>query len=31
MVFPLAICYFPAILIITAGPGIIAIMKALNG
>jgi len=31
MVFPLAICFFPAILIITAGPGIIAIMKALNG
>lgn len=31
MVFPLAICFFPAILIIAAGPGIIAIMKALNG
>ena len=31
MVFPLAICFFPAILIITAGPGIIAIMKTLGG
>jgi tight adherence protein C len=30
MVFPLAICFFPAILIITAGPGIIAIMKTLG-
>ena len=31
MVFPLAICFFPAILIITAGPGIIAIMNTLGG
>ena len=30
MVFPLAICFFPAILIITAGPGIIAIMNTLG-
>jgi tight adherence protein C len=30
MVFPLAICFFPAILIITAGPGIVAIMKTLG-
>ena len=30
MVFPLAICFFPAILIITAGPGIIAIMHTLG-
>jgi len=31
MVFPLAICFFPAILIITAGPGIIGIARALGG
>ena len=31
MMFPLAICFFPAILIITAGPGIIAIMNTLGG
>jgi tight adherence protein C len=31
MVFPLAICFFPAILIITAGPGVIAILNTLGG
>jgi tight adherence protein C len=31
MVFPLATCFFPAILIIAAGPGILAIMQALKG
>ena len=31
MIFPLAICFFPAILIIAAGPGVLALMKALGG
>ena len=31
MVFPLAICFFPAILMITAGPGVLALIKALGG
>jgi tight adherence protein C len=31
MVFPLATCFFPAILIITAGPGILGIARALSG
>jgi tight adherence protein C len=30
MIFPLAICFFPAILIIAAGPGVLALMKALG-
>jgi tight adherence protein C len=31
MIFPLAICFFPAILMIAAGPGVLALMKALGG
>jgi tight adherence protein C len=31
MIFPLAICFFPAILIIAAGPGVLALVKALGG
>ena len=31
MIFPLATCFFPAILIVAAGPGVLAIMKALGG
>lgn len=31
MIFPLASCFFPAILIVAAGPGVLAIMKALGG
>jgi tight adherence protein C len=31
MIFPLAICFFPAILMIAAGPGFLALMKALGG
>jgi tight adherence protein C len=31
MIFPLATCFFPAILIIAAGPGVLALMKALGG
>jgi tight adherence protein C len=31
MVFPLATCFFPAILIVAAGPGIIALTQALKG
>jgi tight adherence protein C len=30
MIFPLATCFFPAILIVAAGPGVLAIMKALG-
>jgi tight adherence protein C len=30
MIFPLAACFFPAILIVAAGPGVLAIMKALG-
>jgi tight adherence protein C len=30
MIFPLATCFFPAILIVAAGPGFLAIMKALG-
>ena len=30
MVFPLAICIFPAILIVSAGPGILSVVKALG-
>jgi tight adherence protein C len=30
MIFPLASCFFPAILIVAAGPGVLAIMKALG-
>ena len=31
MVFPLAVCIFPAILIAAAGPGLLATMHALGG
>jgi tight adherence protein C len=31
MIFPLASCFFPAILIVAAGPGVLALMKALGG
>jgi len=31
MIFPLASCFFPAILIVAAGPGVLAIMQALGG
>jgi tight adherence protein C len=31
MIFPLASCFFPAILIVAAGPGVLAITKALGG
>jgi tight adherence protein C len=31
MVFPLAACFFPAILIIAAGPGLLAVVQALGG
>jgi tight adherence protein C len=31
MVFPLAVCFFPSILIIAAGPGILGIARALGG
>jgi tight adherence protein C len=30
MIFPLATCFFPAILIVAAGPGVLAITKALG-
>ena len=30
MIFPLATCFFPAILTVAAGPGVLAIMKALG-
>lgn len=30
MIFPLASCFFPAILIVSAGPGVLALMKALG-
>jgi tight adherence protein C len=30
MIFPLASCFFPAILIVAAGPGVLALMKALG-
>ena len=30
MIFPLATCFFPAILMIAAGPGVLALMKALG-
>jgi hypothetical protein len=30
MVFPLAVCIFPAILIAAAGPGLLATMHALG-
>jgi tight adherence protein C len=30
MVFPLAVCFFPGILFIAAGPGVLALMKALG-
>jgi tight adherence protein C len=31
MVFPLAICFFPAILIVAAGPGVLAVIDTLGG
>jgi len=31
MIFPLAICFFPAILMIAAGPGVLALINALGG
>ena len=31
MIFPLAACFFPAILIVAAGPGVIQLMHALSG
>jgi tight adherence protein C len=31
MVFPLAVCIFPGILIVAAGPGVLAIMRELGG
>jgi tight adherence protein C len=31
MIFPLAICIFPAILLVAAGPGVIGIARALGG
>ena len=31
MVFPLAVCIFPAILIIAAGPGLLQVVHTLNG
>ncbi len=31
MIFPLAICIFPAILLVAAGPGVIGIARALTG
>jgi tight adherence protein C len=30
MIFPLATCFFPSILIVAAGPGVLALMKALG-
>jgi hypothetical protein len=30
VIFPLATCFFPAILIVAAGPGVLAITKALG-
>ena len=30
MIFPLASCFFPAILMVAAGPGVLALMKALG-
>jgi tight adherence protein C len=30
MIFPLAACFFPGILIITAGPGVLALLKVLG-
>ena len=30
MIFPLASCFFPSILIVAAGPGVLALMKALG-
>lgn len=30
MIFPLATCFFPAILMVAAGPGVLALMKALG-
>jgi tight adherence protein C len=30
MIFPLAVCFFPAILMVAAGPGVLALMKALG-
>ena len=30
MVFPLAVCFFPSILIIAAGPGVIALMRIMG-
>jgi len=30
MIFPLAVCFFPAILMIAAGPGVLALLKALG-
>ena len=31
MIFPLATCFFPAILMIAAGPGVLSLMNALGG
>jgi pilus assembly protein TadC len=31
MIFPLAACIFPAILLVAAGPGVIGIARALGG
>jgi tight adherence protein C len=30
MIFPLASCFFPAILMVAAGPGVLALMRALG-
>jgi tight adherence protein C len=30
MVFPLAVCIFPGILIVAAGPGVLAVIRALG-
>ena len=30
MIFPLATCFFPAILIVAAGPGVLALLNALG-